>query len=124
EPRRLVERSPGEARAAAGVGQRGRALRVVERRGHEDQPGEDQGERGEPEGKRRRDPERVVDARADVAVAGGEQRPHPQRPGQLRLASQPDAHVSRAVTRPRNVAAGHLNEAGYWASALWAACTS
>ena len=66
----------------------GSALGIVQRGRDEDGPREDQGERREPERKGRSDPKGVVDARADVAVGGGEKGRRPQRAREL--GSTPD----------------------------------
>src|SRR5206468_3843042 len=83
EPDRRVEGPAREARAAAGVRQRGSALGVVEGGGDEDETGEDERERRQPEGEGRGDAERVVDARPDVAVTRREEGAGAQRPGSL-----------------------------------------
>ena len=74
EPGEVVERAPHEGRRAAGLGNRGRALRVRER--HEDEHGarEEQDERREPERRRGDDAERDVERRRDLAVRDGEER--------------------------------------------------
>ena len=102
ESDRLVERAPGEARAAAGVGQGGGSLGVVERGGDEDEAGQDERHRREAESEGGRDAERVVDARADVAVAGGEERARAERAGELGGAADDDPEVTRPAA-----AAGH-----------------
>src|SRR6185437_1253135 len=71
----LVEGVAGEARGAAGLGAEDGRLGVGGGGGGEDQPGDDEGDRGQPEGERGGDAEGVVDRRADVSVGGGEQRP-------------------------------------------------
>ena len=70
----LVERVPREARRAARLGEEHRPLGVRRRGAGEDQPGDDEDERRQPERDRRGDAERVVDRRADVAVRGREER--------------------------------------------------
>src|SRR5439155_25262626 len=94
EADRFVERAPREARAAARVWEGGRAFRVVERGGDEDESGEDERQRGEAERKRRGHAQRVVDARADIAVAGGEQRRRAQRARELGRTPDHDAEVA------------------------------
>ncbi len=74
EPDRAVERTPRKARATTCVRKRCCSLGVVESCGHEDGAREDESERGQPQCERRRDAERVVNARSDVAVAGREKR--------------------------------------------------
>ncbi len=74
EADQLVEGVAGEARGAAGLGEHHRRLGIGGRRGGEDQPGDDEGDRRQAERKGSGDPERVVDRRADVAVGGRKQR--------------------------------------------------
>ena len=97
---RRVEGAARKARAAARVRQGGRALRVVEGGGDEDESGEDQRDRREPEGKSGGDPERVVDARSDVAVAGREERAGAQRAGELGRAADDDTQVAGPAPAP------------------------
>ena len=96
KPDRLVEGPASERRAAAGVRQSGRAFGVVERGRDEDRAREDQRERGQSQREGRGDAERVVDARADVAVARREERGCAQGAGKLGPASDHDPHVARA----------------------------
>ncbi len=96
ESDRVVEGSSRKARAAARVGDGGCALGIVERCRDEDRAGEDQGQRGQPERKRRGDAEGVVDARADVAVGGREQGRSAQRAGQLGRAADDHPQVAWA----------------------------
>ena len=74
EADQLVEGVAGEAGGAAGLGEHHRRLGVGGGGGGEDQAGDDEGDRGQAEGERGGDAERVVDRGADVAVGGGEQR--------------------------------------------------
>ncbi len=69
----LVEGVAGEARGAAGLRVHHRRLGVGGGGAHEDQPGDDEGDRGQPEGEGGGDAERVVDRGADVPVGGREQ---------------------------------------------------
>ncbi len=71
----LVEGVAGEARGAARLGEHHGRLGVGGGGGGEDQPGDDEGDRGQPEGECGGDAEGVVDRGADVAVGGGEQSP-------------------------------------------------
>ena len=70
----VVERAPGERRGAAGLGDRGRALRVRERDDEEEEAGREQDDRRQAERLRRDDPEREVDRGADLVVRGREER--------------------------------------------------
>jgi hypothetical protein len=76
----LVERVPREARGAARLRVVDGALGVGRRREGEDQPGDDEDDRRQPERVDRDDAERVVDRRADVAVGGREQRRRAENP--------------------------------------------
>ena len=73
EADQLVEGVAGEAGGAAGLRVHHGRLGVGGGGGGEDQPGDDEGDRGQAEGEGGGDAERVVDRGADVAVGGGEQ---------------------------------------------------
>jgi hypothetical protein len=100
----LVERMAREARRAAGLGIENRPLRVRERCGREDQAGDDEDEGRQPEGEDRRDPERVVDRRADVAIRRREERGRPEDPLQSLL---PSASPRRQTCRLLDLRARH-----------------
>ena len=70
----LVERVPREARGAARLGVARGALGVGRGGRREDDAGDDEDERRQAERVERREPERVVDRGADVAVGGREER--------------------------------------------------
>ena len=72
----LVEGSAGERRRAAGLGEARRRLRVRRRREREDHARDRERDGRHPPGVERRDAERVVDRRADVAVGRREHVAH------------------------------------------------
>src|SRR5215204_5593921 len=74
----FVEGVSGEARGAARLGVTDRSLGVAQRCGSEEYPRDHEDNRGQPKREDRRDPEGVVDRRADVAVGGREQRRRPE----------------------------------------------
>ncbi len=76
----LVECVPREARRAACLRVADGALRVGRRRGDEEDPGDHEDERRQPERERGGQAERVVDRRADVAVRGREERRRAEHP--------------------------------------------
>ena len=85
----LVEGSARERGGAAGLRVHRRPLGVGRGRAGEDQAGDDEDHRREPQRQRRDQPEGVVDRRADVAVGRAEQRAraeHPFQPLMLRPA--------------------------------------
>jgi len=64
---------PRKARGAARLGKANGALGIGERGRGEDDAGDDEDERRQPEREDRGDAERVVDRRADVPVRGGKE---------------------------------------------------
>ena len=68
-----IEGPARKARAAACVGERRRPFRVVQSGRDKDESREDQGNRSQAQREGRGDPERVIDARADVAVTRREE---------------------------------------------------
>jgi hypothetical protein len=74
EPSEVVERPADEGRGAAGLRNRGRALRVRERHDEEEPAHEREHDRRQAERVEGDDPERDVDRRRDLAVGDGEER--------------------------------------------------
>jgi hypothetical protein len=70
EARRLVERPSSKAGGAAGLGEVGGRLRVCHRGHDEDDPGDQEGNRGQAEREDGDEAKRVIDGGADVAVGG------------------------------------------------------
>ena len=104
----LVERVPGEARRAAGLREADGSLGVGGGRRREDQPADDEDERGQPERDPGDDAERVVDRRADVPVGGRKERGRAEHALQV-VSLSPPRHEARIVVRAR-------------ASGPWTAC--
>ena len=90
----LVEGVAGEARGPARLGVHHGRLGVGGGGEHEDQPGDDEGDRGQPEGEGGGHPERVVDRGADVAVGGGEQGADAVHAAQRLVLRDPPSHRS------------------------------
>ena len=80
----VVERDARERGGAAGLGDRRRSLRVRERDEQEEDAGEEQDGRGEPERLLGDDPEREVDRRGDLAVGDRGERGDVEHPLQAR----------------------------------------
>ena len=78
----IVERVPREAGRPSGFGEGRRHLRIGEGRAEESDAGQPQRQRRGTQRVQRRDAQRVVDGRADIAVAQREQVPDPQDPQQ------------------------------------------
>ena len=76
----LVERAPREARRAAGLRVHRRRLGVGGRGAEEEEPRDDEDDRGQAQRERGDEAERVVDRRPDVAVGRREQRVGPEHP--------------------------------------------
>ena len=91
----LVEGMAGEARRPAGLRVHHRRLDVGGGGEGEDQPGDQEGDRGETEREARHHAERVVDRGADVPVGGREQRPHPVDAAKRLFPGNPLGHLSR-----------------------------
>ena len=88
----LVEGVAREARRAAGLRVAHGALGVRGRGGGEDDAGDDEHERRQPERVDRGQAERVVDRRADVAVGGREERRRPENSFEPGLLPPPPGH--------------------------------
>ena len=97
ERHELVERVPREARGSARLRIADGALGVGRRRRREDQAADDEDDRRQAEGDPGRQPERVVDRRADVAVRGREERRRAEDAFERRCS------VSAAVARRRTL---------------------
>src|SRR6266508_3058445 len=82
------------------MGEGSGAFRIVQGGGDEDESGQYESERSEPESEGCGHAERVVDARADVAVARGKERGRAQRPRQLRRPPYHDAKIAWEATAP------------------------
>jgi hypothetical protein len=108
ESDRTVERAPRKARASTRVRQGGRSLGVVEGGADEDQAREDQGEGREAQRKGRGDAERVVDARADVAVARSKKRRGAQAARQLGGAADDHPEIAWTPATASDVVRAHL----------------
>ena len=104
EAHELVEGVTGEARRAAGLGEHRGGLGIREGRHDEQQAGEHEDQRREPQGVERHHAERVVDRRTDVAVGCAEQRRNAQHLVKVSLSLLASRHlpahvVSRVVDR-------------------------
>jgi hypothetical protein len=82
----LVEGVAGEGGGAAALAEHRAALDVGERRQPEEEPGDEEDQRGEPEAFLRHHPEGEVDREADRRVGGGEEPGHAQAAAQFALA--------------------------------------
>ena len=95
----LVEGVAGEARRPPGLRVHHRRLDVGGGGEGEDQPGDQERDRGQAEREARHHPERVVDRRADVPVGGREQRPDAVHAAQRLFPGDPLSHLTATIGR-------------------------